>query len=388
MLNLPTDRPRPARQSFCGASMPVALSESLTEAINELSGREGVTQYMTLLAAYNVLLYRYSNQEDILVGSPIAHRHHAEVESLIGYFVNTFVLRTDLSGKPTFRELLHRVRDVCIGAYTYQELPFEKLVGELQPERDLSRNPLFQVMFILQNAPRPEADVSTINLQSYNVDTATSKFDLTLSLREREGKLVGFFEYSTDLFDCSTIERMAGHFQTLLSGIVADPDQRISKLPLLNEADRHQLLVEWNDTDADYTKDKCIHELFEEQAEQTPNAIAVTFEGRRLTYRELNTKANQLAHHLQGLGVGPETLVGICVERSLEMVVGLLGILKSGGAYVPLDPTYPKERLAIMLEDAQVSVVITQDRLIERAQQSTVTNQRLEHLFRPRLEYD
>jgi amino acid adenylation domain-containing protein len=381
MLNLPTDRPRPARQSFCGASMPVALSESLTEAINELSRREGVTQYMTLLAAFNVLLYRYSNQEDILVGSPIAHRHHAEVESLIGYFVNTFVLRIDLSGKPTFRELLHRVRDVCIGAYTYQELPFEKLVGELQPERDLSRNPLFQVMFILQNAPRPEADVSTINLQSYNVDTATSKFDLTLSLREREGKLVGFFEYSTDLFDCSTIERMAGHFQTLLSGIVADPDQRISKLPLLNEADRHQLLVEWNDTDADYTKDKCIHELFEEQAEQTPNAIAVTFEGRRLTYRELNTKANQLAHHLQGLGVGPETLVGICVERSLEMVVGLLGILKSGGAYVPLDPTYPKERLAIMLEDAQVSVVITQDRLIERAQQSTVTNQPLNICF-------
>ena len=374
MLNLSTDRRRPARQSFCGASMPIALSESLTEAINELSRREGVTQYMTLLAAFNVLLYRYSTQEDILIGSPIANRHHAEVESLIGYFVNTFVLRTDLSGKPTFRELLHRVRYVCLGAYAHQDLPFEKLVGELQPKRDLSRNPLFQVMFILQNAPRPEADASTINLEPYKVDTGTSKFDLTLSLRERQGRLVGFFEYSTDLFDCSTIERMVGHLQILLESIVADPDQRISDLPILTEAERHQLLVEWNNTVGDYPTDKCIHELFEKQVEQTPDAIAVTFEEQRLTYRELNTKANQLAHHLQGLGVGPETLVGLCVERSLEMVVGLLGIIKSGGAYVPLDPSYPKERLAMMLEDAQVSVVVTQDRLLESAQQSTVSS--------------
>jgi len=355
ILNLPTDRPRPVLQSFRGARQPISLPESLTAAVNELSRREGVTQFMTLLAAFQVLLYRYSGQEDVVVGSPIANRNRTEIEGLIGFFVNTLVLRTDLSRRPTFKELLLRVRDVCLGAYAHQDLPFEKLVQELHPERDLSRNPLFQVMFVLQNTPRPFPETSGFSIERVDVLAETSPFDLSLYLRERNGKLIGFIEYSTDLFDRSTIERMIGHFQTLLEGIVANPDQLISTLPLLTEAERHQLLVEWNDTAAEYPKDSCIHELFEAQVERTPDAIAAEFEGKRLSYRELNSRANQLAHYLRRLGVGPESLVGICIERSLEMIVGLLGILKAGGAYVPLDPAYPRERLRFMLEDAQVS---------------------------------
>jgi amino acid adenylation domain-containing protein len=365
ILNLPTDRPRPARQSFRGAKQPITLSESLTAAMNELSRREGVTQFMALLAAFQVLLYRYTGQEDVIVGSPIANRNRAEVEELIGFFVNTLVLRTDLSGEPTFRELLLRVRDVCLGAYAHQDLPFERLVEEFQPERDLGRNPLFQVMFILQNAPKPLRKVSKLTVKRMDVDSGTSKFDLTLGLAERDGKLIGFFEYSTDLFDRSTIERMAGHFQTLLQGIVADPDQPISTLPLLTEAERHQILVEWNNTAAEYPKDQCIHKLFEAQVERTPVAVAVEFEGQKITYQELNRRANQLAHYLTSLGVGPEKLVGICVERSLEMVVGLLGILKAGGAYVPLDPAYPKERLEFILKDSRCSFLLTQQSTID-----------------------
>jgi amino acid adenylation domain-containing protein len=364
VLNLPTDHPRPAKQSFRGARQPITLSESLTAAVNELSRREGVTQFMTLLAALQLLLYRYSGQEDVVVGSPIANRNHAEVEGLIGFFVNTLVLRTDCSGNPTFREFLLRVRDVCLRAYAHQDLPFEKLVQELHPERDLSRNPLFQVMFALQNATRPLAEVSGLSFERMEIETRVSQFDLALFLREREGKLIGFFEYNTGLFDRSTIARMIGHFQKLLKGIVADPEQPIATLPLLTKAERHQLLVEWNDTAADYPKDSCIYELFEAQVERTPEIIAVQFEGKQLTYRELNNQANQLAHCLRQLGVGPENLVGICVERSLEIVIGLLAILKAGGAYVPLDPSYPKERLAFMMEDSQVSVLLTSERII------------------------
>ena len=371
ILNLPTDRPRPVLQSFRGARQPISLPESLTAAVNELSRREGVTQFMTLLAAFQVLLYRYSGQEDVVVGSPIANRNRTEIEGLIGFFVNTLVLRTDLSRRPTFKELLLRVRDVCLGAYAHQDLPFEKLVQELHPERDLSRNPLFQVMFVLQNTPRPFPETSGFSIERVDVLAETSPFDLSLYLRERNGKLIGFIEYSTDLFDRSTIERMIGHFQTLLEGIVANPDQLISTLPLLTEAERHQLLVEWNDTAAEYPKDSCIHELFEAQVERTPDAIAAEFEGKRLSYRELNSRANQLAHYLRRLGVGPESLVGICIERSLEMIVGLLGILKAGGAYVPLDPAYPRERLRFMLEDAQVSVLLTHESLIENGRLNT-----------------
>ncbi len=257
---------------------------------------------MTLLAAFQVLLYRYSGQEDIVIGLPIANRNRTEIEGLIGFFVNTLVLRADLSEKPTFKELLQRVRDVCLEAYAHQDLPFEKLVEELRPDRDLSRNPLFQVMFVLQNTPRPLPQPAGLNIERFDVLPATSPFDLSLYLRERGGKLIGFVEYNTDLFEPSTIERMIGHFETLLKGIVADPEQPISTLPLLTEAERHQLVVEWNDTKADYPKDVCIQDLFEAQVDRTPDAIAVQFEGKQLTYRQLNSLANQLAHYLRRIG--------------------------------------------------------------------------------------
>jgi amino acid adenylation domain-containing protein len=365
VLNLPTDYTRPSKQSFAGASVPFVFPNALTAALHELSHREGVTLFMTLLAAFKTLLFRYTGQADILVGSPVGNRNRSEIEGLIGFFVNTTVLRTNLSGNPTFKELLSRIKDTCLGVYVHQDLPFEKVVEALHPVRDMSCNPLFQVMFQLQNAPRHVPNVSGLTIERIAVESSTSKFDLTLALAERDGKLSGFIEYNTDLFRRSRIERMLGHFQTLLEGIVADPDQPISTLPLLMEKEKHQLLVEWNDTAADYPKDSCIHELFESQVERTPETIAVEFEGKQLTYRELNSRANQLAHYLQGLGVGPEKLVGICVDRSLEMVVGLLGILKAGGAYVPLDPGYPRERLRFMFEDAGISLLLTQERIIE-----------------------
>jgi amino acid adenylation domain-containing protein len=363
--NLLTDRTRPARQSFYGARQSITLSQSLTTAVNELSHRQSVTSFMTLLAAFLMLLHRYSGQDDVVLGSPIANRSRTEFDSLIGFFVNTLVLRADLSGNPPFSELLLRIRDMCLGAYAHQDLPFEKLVQELQPERDLSRNPLFQVIFVLQNATRPFTEFPGLRVELIASEANRSLFDLSLFLRERDGRFIGYFEYSTDLFERETIERMAGHFETLLEGIVADPDQPISRLPILTEAERHQILVEWNDTAADYPKDQCIHELFEAQVERTPDAIALEFEDKQVTYKELNRRANRLAHHLMSLGIAPEKLVGICIERSIEMVVGLLGILKAGGAYVPLDPSYPKERLRFMLEDSQVSVLLTQEKLVD-----------------------
>ena len=365
ILNLPIDRSRPALQGFRGARRPLVFSEFLTEGLNELSRREGVTLFMTLMAAFQTILYRYTWEEDLVVGFPIANRNWGETAGLIGFFVNTLVLRTDLSGNPTFNAVLSRVRDACLGAYAHQDLPFERLVQELRPERDRSRNPLFQVMFVFQIPESSGVDLQGLRSQPMDVDAGTSKFDLTLSLAEREERLTGFIECSTDLFDRSTIERMMGHFQTLLAGIVANPEQPISTVPLLTEAERDQLLVEWNNTQVDYPNDSSVHELFEAQVERTPEAVAVEFEGKKLSYRELNAWANQLAHYLRRFGVGPETLVGLCVHRSLEMVIALLGILKAGGAYVPLDPSYPRERLRFMLEDAQVSVLLTQATLVE-----------------------
>ena len=359
VLNLPTDHPRPAKQSFRGARQPLSLPESLTAAVNELSGREGVTQFMTLLAAFQVLLYRYSGQEDVVVGSPIANRNRTEIEGLIGFFVNTLVLRSDLSEKPTFREFLLRVRDVCLGAYAHQDLPFEKLVEELRPERDLSRNPLFQVMFVLQNTPRPLPQPAGLSIERVDVLPATSLFDLSLYLRERDGKFIGFFEYNTDLFEPSTIERMIGHFETLLKG--SSPIQSSQYRHCRFSLKPSGIRCWWSGMTPRLITPKThvSMSLFEAQVERTPEAIAVQFEGKQLTYGELNRRANQLAHYLQRLGVGPEKLVGICIERSIEMVIGLLGILKAGGAYVPLDPSYPRERLAFMLEDSQVSVLLT-----------------------------
>ena len=361
-LQLPTDRSRSPMRTFRAARQCLALPQTVSEDLAKLSHQEGVTLYMALLAAFKTLLYRYTGQTDIVVGTVTAGRNQPEIQQLIGCFVNTLVLRTDLKDNPTFRQLLERVREVTLGAFAYQDFPFEKLVEELQPERNLGQNPLFQVAFVLQ-PPMSGVD-SMMNRSQLDRDIETAKFDLVLELQERPEGLVGRFEYSTDLFNADTIERMVGHFQTLLEGIVANPEQKIAQLPLLTEFERQQL-AGWNNTETDYPKDACIHQLFEQQVELAPDAIALVFEEQQLTYKELNQRANQLAHHLRNLGVGAEVLVGICVERSLEMVVGLLGILKAGGAYVPLDPAYPPERLVFMLEDASVAVLLTQARLVE-----------------------
>ncbi|WP_414582651.1 amino acid adenylation domain-containing protein [Scytonema sp. PCC 10023] len=369
--SVPTDRQRPPVQSFQGAASFFKLSPRLTQMLRSLSNQQGITLFMTLLAAFQVQLYRYTSQEDICIGSPIANRNYAEVERLIGFFVNTLVLRTDLSGNPSFLQLLNRVREVCVGAYAHADLPFERLVGELHPERNLSHTPLFQVMFALQEDTKKDLVLPGLTLkwlQNYN---KTAKFDLTLYVVDAKPELWGWWEYNTDLFDAATIDRMIGHFTNLLEGIVSHPEKRLSDLPLLTEPERQTLLVKWNDTATNYPQDKCIHELFEAQVEKTPDAVAVVFEEEQLTYRELNVRANQLAHHLQALGVKPEVLVGICVDRSLDMVIGLLAILKAGGAYVPLDASYPQERLAFILKDAQVSVLLTQASLMEAMPQHT-----------------
>nr|MDZ8289085.1 amino acid adenylation domain-containing protein [Nostoc sp. ChiSLP01] len=365
LLSLPTDRPRPAVQTFAGAHQEFAISVELTGKLTKLSQEQGVTLFMTLLAAYDTLLYRYTGQSDILVGSPIANRNRSEIEELIGFFVNTLVMRTSLAGNPSFSELLGRVRDMAMDAYAHQDLPFEMLVEALQPERNLSHTPLFQVMFVLQNAPMSGVELAGLTISSLSAQSTTAKFDLSLLMQNTATGLVGVWEYNTDLFDSSTIERITGHFMTLLEGIVNNPEEKISQLPMLTQVEQ-QLLVEWNNTQADYLQDKCIYQWFQEQVERTPDAVAVVFENQQLTYRQLNCRANQLAHYLQTLGVKSDVLVGICIQRSLEMVVALLGILKAGGAYVPLDPEYPTERLSFMLEDAQVAVLLTQHQLLEK----------------------
>ncbi|HEY9781103.1 MAG TPA: amino acid adenylation domain-containing protein [Leptolyngbyaceae cyanobacterium] len=360
ILNLPTDRPRRANQTYQGATQNLELSNSLTASLEALSQQQGVTLFMTLLAAFQTLLYRYTGQSDIAVGSPIANRNRAELEPLIGFFVNSLVLRTNLSGNPTFRQLLARVREVTLEAYAHQDLPFEKLVQELHPERDPSRHPLFQVAIALQNTPISALELPGLALNQFEFDNGTSKLDLEFHLWQSPEKLKGQVIYSTDLFDCTTITRMLGHFQTLLEGIVAEPDRRLADLPILTATERQQLLVEWNNTQKDYNCDRSIHQLFEEQVNKTPDAIAVVYQDEQLTYQELNRRSNKIAHYLQKLGVTPEVLVGICVWRSPLMIVGILGILKAGGAYLPLDPTYPPERLKFMLEDSQVSILLTQ----------------------------
>ncbi|NET84984.1 MAG: amino acid adenylation domain-containing protein, partial [Moorea sp. SIO1F2] len=365
LLQLPTDLPRPHVMSYRGSSEIFSLTTELTQKLQQLSRNSGSTLFMTLQAAFATLLYRYSGQSDILIGSPIANRNRHEIESLIGFFVNTLVLRTGFEDNLSFEQLLKQVRETTLNAYQHQDVPFEQVVEALQPQRSLSHSPLFQAMFALQNAPMGTLDLPGVSLSELNQQSTTSKFDLTLSMMETEMGLVGTWEYNTDLFDGSTIARMATHFQNLLSAIVDNPQLSVGELPLLSEGERHQLLVEWNDTATEYSKEKCIHQLVEEQVEKTPDAIAVVFEQEQLTYRQLNQRANQLAHHLLSMGVGPEVLVGICVERSVQMVVGLLGILKAGGAYVPLDPNYPSERLSYMLEDSGVEVLLTQQSLVE-----------------------
>ena len=368
-LQLPTNHPRPAVESFKGAGLPLNLPASLSSQLTQLSQKQGVTLFMTLLAAFKILLYRYTTQEQIAVGSPIANRNRQEIEGLIGFFVNSLVMYTDLGGEPSFLEVLNRVRQTALGAYSHQDLPFEKLVEELQPERSLSQNPLFQVMFALQQSEVAKPSFSLPNLEVgwYQGSGAelTVRVDLELHLWQQGDQIQGFCAYNRNLFEAETISRMLSHYQNLLSVVVENPSQLISRLPLMSETEQQQLLVEWNNTKTDYPTDKCIHELFEAQVEKTPHAVAVVFEEQKLTYSELNSQANQLAHYLQKLGVEPEVLVGICLDRSVEMVVGLLAILKAGGAYVPLDPSYPKERLAYMLCDATVLVLLTQQSLVK-----------------------
>ncbi len=366
VLELPADRLRPAVQTYRGAKHFFMLPVSLGESLKKLSQQEKVTLFVTLQAAFATLLYRYTGQDDVIIGTPIAGRNRIETEKLIGVFTSTLVLRTNLAGNPAFRELLGRVEEVALGGLAHQDLPFEKLVEELHPQRDLSRSPVFQVMFQLKNLPSQTGEVPGLKIEEFEVDTGVAKVDVTLEIVEKPSGLSCSFEYSTDLFDAATIERMGGHFQTLLEGIAANPDRRISDLPLLTGSERHQLLFEWNSTQTDYPQDKCVHQLFEAQVEKTPDAVAVVFEDAELTYRELNARANQLAHHLQALGAGPEVLVGICIERSLEMIVGLLGILKAGGAYVPLDPAYPPDRLTFMLSDSKLSLAVTHSSLGRR----------------------
>jgi amino acid adenylation domain-containing protein len=365
VLELPTDRPRPALQTFRGERLAFALGPELTERLRELSRREGATLFMTLLAGFAALLSRYSGQEEVVVGTPIAGRTRSEVEGLIGFFVNTLALRADLTGDPTFGELLKRARETCLGAYQHQEVPFEKLVEELQPERSLTHTPLFQVCLVLQNASIPELHLRGLKLKPLEIESVTAKFDLTLMLSERGGGLEGSIDYRTDLFDAATIRRMASHLERLLTGVAAEPDLPISALPLLSEDERLVQLRDWNAAKVDYPPLVCVHQLFERWAAATPDAVAVAGEDGELTYGELNQRAEHLAWHLRRHGVGRESRVALLMNRGTELVAALLAVLKTGGAYVPLDPAYPLERLLFMLEDSGAAVLLTHEGLGE-----------------------
>ncbi len=370
LLNLPLDRPRPPVQTYRGASHAFELGEALSKQLKALAGAEKVTLYMLLLAAFQVLLLRYTDQDDILVGTPMVGRSRSELERVVGYLANPVVLRTNLSGNPTFKELLGRVRHTVIAALEHQDYPFPLLVERLQPKRDASYSPIFQVVFvwdrpgILQDQENARLDQEALKLEPFLVAQQGSAFDLTLHMSEVRGSLSADLSYNVDLFDASTIARMAQHFRTLLAGIIANPEQQLSHLPLLTGAEQHQLLVTWNATHSDFPEHMCIHQLIEQQVQRTPGAGAVVFEDQKLTYSELNRRANALAYTLQASGVGPDVLVGVCMERSLEMVIALLAILKAGGAYVPLDPTYPRERLDYMIQDAHMPVLLTQAHLL------------------------
>lgn len=357
MLEVPTDHPRPQRLTYRGADGDFTLTPDLVERLNELGHSEGATLFMTLMAALLILLHRYTGQEDIILGTAVAGRNHAEIEKLIGFFVNTLVLRTDLSGNPTFRELLGRVREVALGAYEHPDVPFEKLVEELQPERDLSRHPFFQVMVNFQNAPAETPASRGLKITPLDIGNQT-RFDLELHLWAEPDGLLGNFIYNTDLFEQSTIARMLRHFETLLQGIAANPEARLSELPLLTNDEQEQLR-EWNQTSSEYERDKCVQQLVEMTVARQPEAMAISYGAEQISYRELNTRSNQLAHYLRKRGVGPDVRVGVLLERSVELVVALLGVLKAGGAYVPLDGGYPAQRLRFMLEDAGVSLLLT-----------------------------
>ncbi|MEB3358049.1 MAG: amino acid adenylation domain-containing protein [Synechococcales bacterium] len=362
LLELPTDHPRPAVQSFRGRTQVVTLPKALSQQVKALARQHQATLFMTLLAAFQVLLYRYSKQRDIVVGSSIANRQQSELESLIGLFVNTLVLRSHIKDTDSIKDLLRQVKQMTLEAYSHKDVPFEQVVETLQPQRSLAHSPLFQVMFMLQNIPRSPLELPNMTVTPLPAESVTAKFDLLLSVEESDQGLVCQWEYSTDLFEPETIGRMANHYEVLLTAMVADDSQAIATMPLLTAAEQQQL-AEWNATAAPYP-DLCLHTLIERQAQQTPEAVAVEFEADQLTYQELNTKAEHLAHYLRSMSVGPDSLVAICVERSIDMMVGLLGILKAGGAYLPLDPNYPQQRLAFMVEDANVEILMSQSWLL------------------------
>jgi amino acid adenylation domain-containing protein len=373
VLEVPLDHPRPETQTYRGAHISLALPQNTSDALKALSRQHGVTLFMTLLAAFKMLLHSYTSQDDIIIGTPIANRNRLETEGLIGFFVNTLVLRTDLSGDPAFPEVLRRVREVCLGAYAHQDLPFERLVEDLRLTRDLSRNPLFQVMFVLQNARLGAMELPGLTLSPVEVDSGTTHFDLTLHIADTGDDLVVTFAYATDLFDATSIDRMLRHYATLLEAVCASPDRCLSELPILSETERQQLVSEWNDTGTVGQNTLCIHQLFEAQVERTPDAIAIAFEDEHLTYEQLNRKANQVAHCLRAFGVHAEVPVGVFLNHSLDMVIGLLGILKAGGVYVPLDAASPKERLACMLDDADILVILTQEPLQSKLPEHAAT---------------
>jgi amino acid adenylation domain-containing protein len=365
VLELPTDRPRPLIATLHGTSLPVTVPADLSARLGALARQQGVTPFMLLLAAWATLLHRWTGQADLNVGTPIAGRNRSEIEHLVGFFVNTLVLRTDLTEDPDFPELLARIRGMALAAYEHQDLPFEKLVDELRPERDMSRQPLFQVMFVLQNTPLGALELPGGLILDPVAETSTvAKFDLTFSLTESKGELTGSIEYNTDLFDRMTVTRLAGHFGELLTGIATDPGRALSALPILGEAERHQLLLEWADCRREPSH--CLHEVIERQADLNPGLSAVECGDVAWTYRELDRRANRLAWHLRELGVGPEVRVALCVERGADMIAGMLGVLKAGGAYVPLDPAHPQERLVFMLKDCGAQVLLTQEALLAR----------------------
>lgn len=379
MLNLPLDRARPKVQTFGGAGVSFAIEPDVADGLKRISRDGNATLYMTLLTAFEVLLYRYAGQTDFLIGAPTAGRNRAETAGMVGYFVNPVVLRADMSGERSFAELLARVRLTVIDAFAHDSYPFPLLVERLHPDRDPTRSPLFQVMFVLQRPHRLSADAAAPfvmgeaggrlrlgewEMESLSLDHRIAQFDLTLTVIDVGAGLRGSFDYNTDLFDRATIERMAGQFQTLLESVVPGPEEQVSRLNMLPWVEREQILLKWNDTSVNYGESEILHEIFEGQVERAPDDTALVYEARSMTYRELNDRANRLAHLLQSVGVGPDMLVGISMERSIEMVVGLLGILKAGGAYVPIDPQYPRERLEFMIRDASVAVLLTQEHLV------------------------
>ena len=359
-LPLPTDRPRPPFQSYRGARHHFRLRRELLDGLSGVSRGEGVTLFMLLLSALDVLLWRYTGESDVVVGTPVANRTRSEMEGVIGFFVNTLALRTYVEGRESFRELLGRVRETCLGAYQHQEVPFERLVEELQPQRDMSRTPLFQVMLVLQNTPPEVLELSGVRLEPLEIYNETTKFELTMLLTEMSDGMRGTIEYNRDIFDATTVERLCDHFIRLLEAVAEDPSRRLRDYALLSAPERERLLRGFNPPPVELPERLCVHKLFERQARLTPDAVALEFEGERLTYRELDAQTNQLAHYLCRRGVGPETPVGVMMERSVTLIVGVLAILKAGGAYMPLDADYPAERLRHMVEDAGAHIVLTQ----------------------------